>query len=365
MKTLALFLLTASLAFCSAATPTTAPATSAPAENAKTIDNTVVNIIPQGDGLDLFNPSKQLNPEDGTMLDTDTGVFTWKGKSFDLGSSRAFRARFERFLNLNENDYDQQLAYRKLMNEVLDLLSPINLENSKANDNVTVAYNKLYEASNYPQDGGVSKVLAHMLYNTWRLRDEIKADNMQLTEEEKRALRQRADEDYRRNYEQWDRNRTAIEMKNRGVESSKVPELPSNSVTKPSLNSSEMTQANMAATSAAISIKGNLAKFQFQSQIVYLMLNRRFEHALMAANFYRVIFKSSSQKIEVGLDLLSKFLPKSDLVYTVEALEQICKEALNDVKGTMQTVDNSYEAKDMTAVLERLQENFVHFISYR
>ena len=328
-----------------------------PVTQATPAPETVLKVpTPTTNNLDFLNPDKLVNPKDGTMVDPDAGTLTWKGKTFDIGTSRLFRARFERYLNLNQSDILRQAEYRVLIDDVLRLLSPQVLNDPKTNldKNIQEAYTKLYKAAEYPVDGGTSKVLAHMIFNTWRLRDEIRGDNQQLTEYQRALKKDEGDMEYKNRHEQWEKDRRAIELKNRGI-SDTATDVPS--VNSPA-RKAEANRALIAASNAGVAIKGNIAKFQFQSQIVYLILNRRFEHALMASNFYRLLFRSSAQQIEVGLDLLTQFLPKSDLMYTVEALEQLCQEAINDVTATMQTIDNSYAVKDLTSVQERLQETF-------
>jgi hypothetical protein len=305
-----------------------------------------------------------MSPEQSGAIDPSAGTLTWRGRTFDLGNVRVFRARFERYLNLSAADVERYEAYRGKLGEVADLLSPRHQldPNTNFGDNIEQAYRVLFEASEFDFDGGNSRVLAGMIYNSWRMRDEIRADNQQLsawrrerdTLEEgiDRAGRIRAQESEARaqsmRREEFDRAQRAQAAAAGGnVMGGSTDER--RLVRKEALL--ESYQANTA-------IKANVAKFQFQSQILYFLLQRRFEHALMAADFYRALFRGSAQQVEVGTELLAQFIPKADLVPTVDTLEQIAREAINDTGGNMEAIRNAVLSRDLMGALERLQEAF-------
>jgi len=118
------------------------------------------------------------------------------------------------------------------------------------------------------------------------------------------------------------------------------------------------TEVKIKSLEAAGMLSVTQAKLQFQSQIVSLFMQRRFQHALIAASFYRYIFKGSHQNLEVGKKELSSFLPSTDLAMTVETIEFLSREAINDVNGGMSAVGSSFDGNRKIAALERLQETF-------
>jgi tetratricopeptide (TPR) repeat protein len=89
-----------------------------------------------------------------------------------------------------------------------------------------------------------------------------------------------------------------------------------------------------------------------------LFLQRRFQHCLISAAFYRFIFKGSAQKMEVGQKDIAEFLPSSDVPITVDTLEYLARQALTEAKDGMEAVRNDYKANRRLAALERLQESF-------
>jgi hypothetical protein len=104
---------------------------------------------------------------------------------------------------------------------------------------------------------------------------------------------------------------------------------------------------------------GLMAKLQFQTTIVGLMLDRRFEHSVIAGAFYRHIFKSSAQKIDVGDGELKKFADLRDVMPTTDSLEFVAREAMNDSSSGMKAVEVAYDSGERWAALERLQETFL------
>jgi len=118
------------------------------------------------------------------------------------------------------------------------------------------------------------------------------------------------------------------------------------------------TEAKIKSLEAAGLLSVTQAKLQFQSQIMSLFLQRRFQHALIASSFYRYIFKGSHQNLEVGKKELSTFLPSTDLAMTVETIEFLSREAINDVNNGMISVRANYDDGRKIGGLERLQETF-------
>lgn len=303
-----------------------------------------------------------LNATTSNMdLNSDDGVFSWKGRTFDIGTSRIFRSRFERYLNQSERNIESQKEYQALLEEVISLLSPSNLKGSETvfTENVEKAYRLLYKASEYPQDGGTSRVLAHMIYNSWRMRDEIRETIRNMTEEDKRIAAQESIVQNRRFMADANMKDASRNMKQSEIDAYKALRGDSDySNVKAEEDKLARQRASLEISGTTLNVQAKLAQFQFQSQIIYFILQRRFEHSLMASYFYRALFRGSAQQIQVGEQFLSRFFPQGDMIYTVEALEQISLEAINDTKNTMEVVNYSLEQTEIHSAMERLQECF-------
>lgn len=336
---LALVLASRAAAAESAAGPS-APAPGGASENKTSAGNDNSVSAPVTNNLTLNNPAAFLagegggspGPLDQLQVDPDKGTMNWKGRTFDLGNSRAFRARFERYLNLLPSDQQAVAAYQAKLKNISKLVSPL-LQNPDSLDETHLkqAYELLYEAAEYKGDAGASSSLAHMLFNTWRLRGEIRQMNL-----ERERINNRFDREQR-------------EARPSGADNASSAGGKAASSTNTALQ-----KATLDASAPAAVL---LAKAQFQTQIAYFVAQRRFEHAVLGVAFYRLLFKAQAQGFEASKEILGGLLPKGD-VPTGEFIERLCREAMNDVDGTLQVVRSAVAAGDLDNATERLQETF-------
>lgn len=364
-----------------------------------------VNSLESGTLLQIINQafntnSDSINPEDGTM--------NWKGHSYDLGQFRVFRGRFERYLSLPATR--DQDVYAATLDEIFKLLSTRAANGSQ--DSVVEAWKLLYRASEYDADGGNSLGVANQIFNAWRIRDEKQAFNVTQTELQRIRRQQSASVVYAGDTLAAETGKNAADAisgasilgnlstggadnsnsggtttttgangtttttggqnnnnnnnRNGGGNNSNQPRQTiggGTSIVGPVgqlFRARELaeTEAKIKSLEAAGLLSVTQAKLQFQSQIMSLFLQRRFQHALIASSFYRYIFKGSHQNLEVGKKELSSFLPSTDLALTVETIEFLSREAINDVNSGMASVRSNYDDGRKIGALERLQETF-------
>ncbi len=357
--------------------------------------NTLLQIINKAFNTD----SDAFNPEDGTL--------TYKGHTYNLGQMRVFRARFERYLAQPESiDND---VYRAILNEVFSLLSTRSGEASA--ETTRKAWQLLYRASEYEADGGASLAVANQVFNAWRIRDERDAFAVTSAELDRIRRQQQIAVSYSgdllvtegaKNVTSAVSNatgNTGSGASNQGTNNTNINIGATGSTNESggrtggvnvggsnqrSNNSgsgrssgnagggdavgsvSQMfrvrelaeTEAKIKAAETSAMLTGVQAKLQFQTALVNLFLQRRFQHCLIAASFYRFIFKGTAQNLEVGKKEIQSFLPSSDLALTVETLEYLSREAINDTEGAMQAVRASFADGQLVTALERLQETF-------
>lgn len=356
-----------------------------------------INSLESGTLLQIINKafdtnSDSVNPENGTI--------SWKGHSYDLGQFRVFRGRFERYLSLPPTS--DQDVYAATLDQIFNLLSTRNAVGSQ--ENVVEAWKLLYRAAEYDADGGNSLGVANQIFNAWRIRDEKQALSVTQNELQRIRKQQTAGIVYAGDVLASETGRSTADAasgialnlgggssnngstttttnsggtttttggnaggnrnnNNNGGSSSTSREIGSSSTVGPVsqlFRARELaeTEAKIKALEAAGLMSVMQAKLQFQSQILSLFLQRRFQHALIASSFYRYIFKGSHQNLEVGKKELSSFLPSSDLAFTVETIEFLSREAINDVNSGMAAVRANYDDNRKVAAIERLQETF-------
>jgi hypothetical protein len=341
-----------------------------------------INSLESGTLLQIINQafdtkSDSINPESGTM--------TWKGHSYDIGQFRVFRGRFERYLSLPATR--DQDVYAVTIDEIFKLLSTRTADGSQ--ENVVEAWKLLYRAAEYEVDGGNSLGVANQIFNAWRIRDEKQALNVTQTELQRIRRQQQGDVVYvgdtltrqgaaglnaavtdtaasaSPNLTINSNSGTGTTGAQRGAnkatgESGKREESQTAGPVGQVFRVRELaeTEAKIKAMEASGLLSVTQAKLQFQSQIMSLFLQRRFQHALIASSFYRYIFKGSHQNLEVGKRELASFLPSTDLALTVETIEFLSREAINDVNSGMSSVRSNYDDNRKIAAIERLQETF-------
>jgi len=342
--------------------------------------NTLMKVIEKAFDTD----SDAFNPEDGTL--------TYKGHTYNLGQMRVFRARFERYLAQPESVDNE--VYRGILDEIFSLLSTRSGEAGA--QNLRQAWQLLYRASDYEADGGASLSVANQVFNAWRIRDEREAlavtsgELARIRRQQQLGISGSGDAMAREGYDTTSGalsqageaaanaspqinagnstnssgNTTNRNNNNRGQTNPRTndgkPKPDAFDPVAQTFRARELaeTEAKIKAAEAGSMLTGVQAKLQFQTALVQLFLQRRFQHCLIAASFYRYTFKGSAQQLEVGQKEIQSFLPSSDLALTVETLEYLSREAINDTEAAMQAVRASYADGQLVGALERLQETF-------
>jgi hypothetical protein len=388
-----------------AQTPATPPAptgSSAPTAGARTAADNAMNVLGTGnlESNTLLQIINKAFDTDSDAFNPENGTLTWKGHTYNVGQMRAFRARFERYLAQPESiDND---VYRAIMNEVFALLST--RTGDAGGENTKKAWQLLYRAAEYDIDGGASLSVANQVFNAWRIRDERDALSVTQSELDRIRRRQRLDVAFAGDTmaREGVANVTQV-VENTGAQASDTasnaaPRINIGDTTNtggggttrrgggtsgggdtggPNTRSQigagstqgpvaqlfrardlAETEAKIKAAESGAMLTGVEAKIQFQTAIVNLFLQRRFQHCLIAASFYRYIFKGSAQQLVVGKKEIESFLPSSDLAITIETLEFLSREAINDTEASMQAVRANFADGQHVAALERLQETF-------
>ncbi|QYY34441.1 hypothetical protein [Ruficoccus sp. ZRK36] len=302
--------------------------------------------------------SKDLFDTDSDAVDLEEGTLNWKGRTFAIGNSRVVRARFERYLATPALPDDEDV-YLGIIERVHELLSQVGQGEVKdaqqLNDELFEAWQLLFVAARYEMDGGTSLVIANQVYNVWRIRDEnVNLDQAQvmLADEQRKIQDELVSGDWYKKVE-FDENQR---LKAQGRHTGETFE----GITEATFRAERLaeTQARITGLEAQRVTNGLQAKLQFQSQLLNMLLSRRFEHCLIGCMFYRYVFKGSHMQMIVGQEQLKGFIPISDFSPTVETLEFIAREAMADVKSGMRTVETLYDGNERYGALERLQETY-------
>ncbi|MBC2593547.1 hypothetical protein H5P28_04660 [Ruficoccus amylovorans] len=341
-----------------------APANATPAQAAPVSQPTNANTMNVGGGGGMFESetlrqfSKDLFDTDSDSVDFEEGTLNWKGRTFSIGNSRLVRARFERYLATPALPDDDDV-YLGIIARIHELLSQVGAGEVKdaqqMNDELFEAWQLLFVAARYEMDGGTSLVIANQVYNVWRIRDEnVNLDKAQsmIEVEQKKIQEELVNSDWFRKSE-FDK---VQQLKAEGRHSGQMFD----GVTEATFRAEQLAETQVRLTNLETQrvTNGLQAKLQFQTQILNMLLSRRFEHCLIGCMFYRYAFKGSHMEMIVGKEQLQGFVPVSNFSPTVETLEFAAREAMSDVKSGMRAVETLYDSNERFAALERLQETY-------
>jgi hypothetical protein len=303
------------------------------------------------------NMADRLFDVNSDSVDMENGSMQWKGKTFNLGNSRMMRARFERYLAAPAPAQDTA-RYLALLARIEALLSPAAINERTWAPNQQEAFNLLFEAAKYEQDGESSLTLASQVRKVWEQRVEFR--NMGVTHNQLEDLRRKQEGVVKNRGEQMEiaNDERAQQSEKKGKGGAMLKSSTGTTELGYRVKDEQKTQAEIVANQARMTALALQAQVEFQSQIVQHLLARRYRHCILACAFYRVMFKSQNQNVRVGAKEVKEFFPISDYVPTLESLDGLCREAINDVAVGMRSVDDLYRQGEVYGAFERLQETY-------
>ncbi len=305
--------------------------------------------------------------------DFENGTLQWNGKTFDLGQSRAARARFERFLTAAES-FEDVAAYRAIIGRIEELLSTASMVNRQDANAIEVgrehtftAWQLLFEAGRYEFDEGVCVAIANQVHNIWRVTNESgQLDRAKVLIERERTEYERLLFATRRSLDSERRealNPSMIRTPTQAANAQQRAEYISSQSADAGRLALQVERfaemnARLAAMDAQREVMGLQAKMEFQSLIFGLMTARKFEHVNMAAGFYRQVFSGGHQSLIIGKEQIQEYFPVSDFTATIDTIHALSREALADVRTGLRAIRASLQVGDLMAALERTQETF-------
>ena len=282
--------------------------------------------------------SDKIFDADSDMINPGEGMMRWKGKIFNVEDTKFFRERFERFLSEPAPEGDRG-EYEKVLKRIHKLLKQESIPANRVNGEMIKAMSMLLELSEFEVDGGQSLTLAKQVYKACRQRAELTELYawQKALQTEQRKLRIKID-----NREKI--RRVQENSLNTGSKKGEKKTLP------PSQEQLFLTEA-AAENKVAIKAKGTeaqvlgtKAKLEFQSLMVTFLTTRRYEHALLASAFYRVLFKGSQHDLKVGEKEFDELLPISNFVPSLESFDQIARELQTETRKCVKGSETLWNA---------------------
>ena len=328
---------------------TPAPASPQPANPSGSIQPNAYQPGSQGDAKSLYgNELPFLNPQDGTV--------TINGQTLNMGSFREIEARFNKYLSQPEENTEDAREYQKIFNKIHDVLS-MRKERLAADNVLRQGVDLLTAASSNPLDGGVSDALCQAIYTAWQAKTNGK---------NKGKMMDAMEREIRTNTQKMSLMESGVTTSS-GSASNQKGGKKGNSDSNPARDNPrykylEKRVVEMQARKLKLETEQVLtvteAKIVFQSTLVQLFAQRRFDHVSIGCGVYSRLFNDGDTKLrlEKGSDAAKMFGGTLGVPPTVSVLDNLSRELARDSDRHMKAVNNLVDSHHYVDALERLNE---------
>lgn len=356
------------------APPTQAPPASQPAPAAQPLF-----AAPQG-------PNAGLDPSSIFSIlptfDPGSEMVTWNGNSWNVLNNRLFEARFEKYLNSPEVPMEEDRAYQAVLDQIESLLAP----GRATSATVDQAFAMLPQASDFTMDASLADSVATAVYNVWLARREDQRITQAITALDKERRRHEwnlqvaggrtdLEKSQAANQPSGQAQQRRSSSNNGSEEGGNQETVDTTMTTVPGVDaytaSNEMARrmpavVRIAEVNAAL-VKARAkqelplleARVQFQSLMVHLFLQRRFQHVVIASYFYKNLFGGGDEKIALKGEAERLFSGSTGLPPTVSILESLANEMIRDAKEGVQSFEFLAEQGELASASKRLSEAFL------
>jgi len=285
-------------------------------------------------------------------FDPKTETVAWDGGTWKVENNRLFRSQFVKYLNDPEETDQASTQYQGILVKIQQLLAP----GQATNENVDQAWKLLFEAAKYRADSQLCNDIADAVYASWQCKSEqthLAAANESIRSEEK---------DIAWNMEQsvsQDNLFAAPSGKDDVARSTMEDEQLKREIRlKPDQQRLVELEAQSKANSVKLEASELQAKIQFQTMIVQMFFQRRFEHDLIACDFYQAIFGDGDQKLLLGEQIKAMLTSSSGIDPTVSVVSSLTHEAIQNVNDGIDAYLFMMKKGELDGATERLQEAY-------
>jgi hypothetical protein len=286
-------------------------------------------------------------------FDTGSDVFSWNGKSWNVSNLRVFRSRFEKYLNAAEQTSEQDLAYQNILREITRLLAPQNYSEKS----LDTAWSLLPKASNFDIDAKLCDSLANTVYTVWQTQREsgrLEQANLAL-ENQRGALEWNSAMVSGENTSGTSRPRDPAMQQLWLQDQQRTKELRLRPMTERLVEINALLLVNKAKKETTLL----QAKVEFQSLLVQLFMQRRFQHVLIGTQFYRHVFADGDTQLKLDGEAKKAFMETSGMPPTLTILDSLASEAIRDVREGIENYTFLLDKKELAAASQRLGEAFI------
>lgn len=291
------------------------------------------------------------------LLDPSSDTVSYAGAKFDVGNNALVRERFEKFLSQSPDDSEQGRIYRKQLQQILDYTQRYSRDASKIGGKTLVKIGMgLYNLSDYPADGEQGGALASAIVSALdvqranRRRDKANAE----LDAEIDKLIDKTNKLNNRNTRRGTGGGSVGDIKNpntgSGVGMSNTFLIASNS-TKIAEKKAQQG-ANTASSQASLPV----AKLNYQGLVVWFLLQRRYDHAVIGARVYRHVFRDgdTSMKLDKDSDAYKLFTGISGMPPTINTVDTMASNLRQEVDQSMEAVYGALDQNKLGEATNRL-----------
>lgn len=284
-------------------------------------------------------PNPQVLGMEIPLLDPSTDTMSYNGAKFDVGNNAIVRARFEKYLQSTPDDSTEAKRYRKKLRSLLKLTQQSARSKREIGSETLVKIGHgLYEMNDYPGDGGISGALASTMASAIAVQYANRA-------------RSRKNEALQKEIDELVAKTNMMTNRNTGKGTASNQNGKSGSSSKTETNTFAIArQTKQIATMEASGIKNDadsiaameMAKINFQSTIVSMLMQRRYDHALIGAHVYRHIFRDGDTTLKINSDSEAGriFEGGVGMPPTVNTMATIASNLRHEVDQNMDAVTN-------------------------
>lgn len=322
------------------------------------------------------------------FFDPTTDTMQWNGHSWSMANQPGFESRFVKYLNAPPADGKEDAAYRATLRSILDALSP----HQSGKGDIAKAVGSLPPAASYYDDARLCESIANAVYGVYLGRKNVAA--LRRANEELRKAMDVATWNARLSAtprplengplngqsNQGSRNRNANRGDNSEGGNTVIPD-PANSLRQVREMGRDDTanqrasqgmeagkyvrhyadyETQAATNKAAILLSEPQQKLEFQSLILQLFLQRRFEHVIISCRLYRELFQDGDGKIrlEDGSELQRLAKGFAGVSPTINMMDAFANEAIRDVDEGVRAFDHLLSKNEIESAAKRLAEAF-------
>ena len=311
------------------------------------------------DGSNGETPNPRLLGMEIPLMDPSSDTVSYNGGKFDVGNNALVRARFEKYLQQNPDDSTEAKRYRKKLNSVLKLTQK-NARNVRevGSETLVKIANGLYEMNEYKGDGEQSGALASAMASAIAVQYANRSRSRKNAE-----LQQQIDELVEKTNMMTNRNTGRGRRANISA-GEKKSGAGADTTTTNTFKIAHNTKT--IATKEAAGIKNDadsiaateLSKINYQSTILSMLMQRRFDHALIGANVYRHIFRDgdTTMKMDSESQAAKLFEGGAGLPPTVNSMATFASNMRQEVDQNMEAVVNMLAQNKLSDATQHLIE---------